>query len=300
MNTRAGTSDGQRQLIVIVGPNRSGTTWLNQLLQAHREICGVDRGETRLFLSLDRIWRNICTGDESARHLAGTALAGPMRTFCDELLEGAQAVSARPNACFFVEKTPGTALLLPMVRYLYPDAWYIHIVRDGRDVVRSMQRRGYEVRNEMVNSYCWARQEHYAARFLAGLERVIHIRYEDLHSDPLGELLAVYERLGLSRYPGLVREIVNRSSEAVALYARESSVGTGKWRRDVTRRRLAVMYVGSGEQLVKYGYLDSRELAYWRRRPEYWLAVIRRELIKLGIASRRAVREFRIVGKPTD
>jgi hypothetical protein len=299
MNTPARVSNDQRQLIVIVGPNRSGTTWLNQLLQAHREICGVDRGETRIFSSLNHIWRNFCIEDTD-RDQVRTALAGPMRSFCDELLDGAQARSARPNALFFVEKTPGTALHLPMLRYLYPDAWYVHIFRDGRDVVRSMQRHRYAVRDEMVNSYCWARQEHYAEKFLAGFERVIHIRYEDLHRDPLSEVLAVYERLGLSRYPGLAREIVNRSSEAVALYSRESSVGTGKWRRDVTRRRLAVMYVGSGDQLVRYGYLDARELAYWNQRPEYWLAVIRRELIKLGIASRPAVRLFRIVAKPMD
>jgi hypothetical protein len=299
MNTQARISHDQRQLLVIVGPNRSGTTWLNQLLQAHREICGVDRGETRLFLSIDHIWRNFSMEGSSDRESIRTMLAGPMRSFCDELLDGARARSARPHALFFVEKTPGTALFLPMLRYLYPDAWYIHIFRDGRDVIRSMQRHGYAMRNELVNSYSWARQEYYAEKFLAGFERVIHIRYEDLHSDPLGVVLAIYEQLGLSRYPGLVSEIANRSCEAVALYSHESSVGTGKWRRDVTRRRLAVMYVGLGDQLVKYGYLDARELAHWHWRPEYWLAIMRRELIRCGIASKPAVRLFRIVGKPT-
>ncbi len=289
------TSGGERQLIVIIGPNRSGTTWLNQLLQAHRSVCGIDKGETMLFRSVEHIWRSFPVGADADRELVKVALGQRLRRFCDELIDQELTRSARPDALFFVEKTPGSALNLPMLRYVYPDAWYIHVFRDGRDVVRSMRRHGYVTSNDMVNSYSWAQQEHCAEKFLARFSRVIDIRYEDLHRDPVREILSVYDHLGLAPYPSLVREIGNRCGEAVALYAHESSVGSGKWRRDVTRRRLAAIYVGGSDQLMKYGYLDARELTRWQRRPEYWLAVMRRELIKRGIASRPAVRFFRTV-----
>lgn len=281
------------RLVVIIGTNRSGTTWLNQLMQAHREICGLDRGETALFLALMPMWRNVHTAHDLGRDSASIALARPVRSFCDELIDGAQERSSRPDAKFFIEKTPRVAVALPMLRYVYPDAWYIRIVRDGRDVARSWRRRGYETSSDLANSYFWARHEDLVEGFLANFDKVINIRYEDLHADPLGEILAIYARLGLSLYPGLVYEIGNRCAELVALHAHESSVGSGKWRRDVSRWRLASIYVGAGDRLLKHGYVDAGELARWRRRPAYWLAAVRRALIRRGVASRSAVRVFR-------
>jgi hypothetical protein len=294
MNAQTELWREQSRHVLIIGPNRSGTTWLNQLLQAHREICGINKGETMLFRSLTEIWRDFSVADDSDQHLVSIALGRRVRSFCDELIDGAQARSSRPEALFFVEKTAGTALELPMLRYVFPDAWYIHILRDGRDVVRSMRRRGYMTSNDLANSYYWAQQENFAEKCLAQIDRVINIRYEDLHDDPLREICAIYARLGLDQYPGLAREIRNRCAEPVALYTREGSVGSGKWRRDVSRWRLASMYAGASDQLVKYGYISEHELAYWYRRPEYWLAVIRRALIRRGIASRSAVRLFRL------
>jgi hypothetical protein len=281
------------RLVLIIGANRSGTTWLNQLMQAHREVCGIDRGETELFLALMPLWHDCYIAADPSWNSASAAFIRPVRSFCDELIDGAQERSGRPDAKFFVEKTPRVAVALPMLRYVYPDAWYIHIVRDGRDVARSWRRYGYETGSDLANSYFWGRHEDYAEGLLAGFDRVINIRYEDLYADPVRVILEVYARLGLSRYPGLIREIGNRCAEPVALYAHESSVGSGKWRRDVSRWRLAAIYAGAGDRLLKHGYVDAGELARWRRRPTYWLATARRALMQRGVASRSAVRVFR-------
>jgi hypothetical protein len=294
MSTQTESSPRQNRLIVIIGPGRSGTTWLNQLMQAHREICGIDQGETTLFWSLTELWRDSIAKDKSGLERTPAALARHIREFCDELIDRALARSSRPGALFFVEKTPSTSAALPMLRYVFPDAWYIHIVRDGRDVARSMRRhRRFEPRSDLVNSYYWSAQENYSEKYLAGFDKVIHVRYENLHDDPVGELLEIYMRLGLERYPGLAREIAKRCAEPVALYTRETSVGYGKWRRDVNRWRLASMYAGAGDRLLKSGYVDQRELSYWHRQPEYWIAVIRRAAISWGIASRTALDLFR-------
>jgi hypothetical protein len=283
-------------LVIVIGTNRSGTTWLNQLLQAHREVSGIDQGETTLFQSLAGLWSQATRA--SAAGSSPPAPAAAVRAFCDDLAATARCRSSRPSARYFVEKTPGTAVALPMLRQVYPDAWYIHIFRDGRDVVRSMRRRhGYATKSDFVNSYYWAQHERCAGTQLRDFDRVITVRYEDLHDDPIKEILAVYDRLGLDRYTGLVREIGRRCGQPVARFTQESSVGSGKWRRDVSRRRLALMYAGAGEQLHRYGYLDAAEFARWRRRPEYLVAVARRWLIKRGAASRGATRVFGIAGQ---
>lgn len=45
---------------------------------------------------------------------------------------------ARKGGARFVEKTPSNTLRVPFLHALYPDGRFVHIVRDGRDVIRSL------------------------------------------------------------------------------------------------------------------------------------------------------------------
>lgn len=283
----AAESPFRDRLVIVIGTNRSGTTWLSTLLQAHRQIGGADDGETELFAALAQTWRTA-----TARGFPANALAGHLRAFCDEVLACAQQDSARPTARFFVEKTPGTAFQLPYVRLIYPDAWFIRIVRDGRDVARSMRRRDYGTRSDLANIHMWALHEATADRNLADISRVMTIRYEDLYAGTVQSLMSVYSSLGLEVYPGLIRELARRAARQVAPFSKESSVGPGKWRTDVSRRRLGQMYAGAGETLVQHGYLSAAELDRWHRRPEYWIGAGCRRLMERGIATRAAVAIF--------
>jgi hypothetical protein len=275
------------RLVVVIGTNRSGTTWLSTLLQAHREVGGTNDHETELFSALAGIWRTAI-----AQGFPADPLAAHLRTFCDEILGHARQDSPRPLARFFVEKTPGTAFYLPYVRLLYPDAWFVRIVRDGRDVARSMRRRNYGTRSDLANIHRWARHEEAADRNLAGVSRVITVRYEDLYTHTVQQLMGLYSWLGLTAYPGLIREIARRSARQVAPFSKESSVGPGKWRTDVSRRRLGLMYAGADKTLKQHGYISDAELDRWHRRPEYWAGVGRRKLMERGIATHAAVRVF--------
>jgi hypothetical protein len=279
------------RLVIVIGTNRSGTTWLSTLLQAHRQISGTDDGETELFPALAEIWRTAI-----AQGFPSDLLAAQLRTFCDEILGHAQQDSSRAGARFFVEKTPGTAFFLPYVRLLYPDAWFVRIVRDGRDVARSMRRRGYGTRSDLANASMWAWHEAVADQNLEGVSRVITIRYEDLYTRTAQQLLRLYAWLGLETYPGLIREIARRSAQQVAPFSKEKSVGPGKWRTDVSRRRLGQMYAGAGQTLVRHGYLSATELGRWQHRPEYWAGASHRRLIERGMAPYATVQIFN--GRP--
>jgi hypothetical protein len=283
----AAESPFRDRLVVLIGTNRSGTTWLSTLLQAHREVGGANDGETELFPALAEIWRGAI-----AQGFPADQLAAQLRTFCDEILGHAPRDSLQPRVRFFIEKTPGTAFYLPYVRLLYPDAWFIRIVRDGRDVARSMRRRGYGTDSDLANIHMWALHEAVADRNLAAVSRVITIRYEDLYARTVQQLISLYSSLGLETYPGLIREIARRSAQQVAPFSKESSVGPGKWRTDVSRRRLGLMYAGAGETLKQHGYISAAELGRWHRRPEYWAGAARRKLIERGMASHAAVQMF--------
>src|SRR5205085_10599223 len=113
--------------IFVVGVPRSGTTWLEHMLGAHRAVAGPG-SETALFVSTRALWAN------SDRR---PAVVAALRGFASEVF-GAYLASHAPQARHLLEKTPIHAEHLEQIVALFPEAAVISIHRDGRDVVRSM------------------------------------------------------------------------------------------------------------------------------------------------------------------
>jgi hypothetical protein len=132
-------------LALVVGAQRSGTTWLQQLLSAHPRIAvGY---ESNLFSKyLKDAWAIWWSEDSARRRTGGTrGLAAYVTVEEWAALLGSVArgvfrnvLREKPGAELVAEKTPDHALYLPMIRWLFPKVKVIHIIRDGRDVVASL------------------------------------------------------------------------------------------------------------------------------------------------------------------
>src|SRR5947209_8155300 len=137
------------RVIFVEGAPRSGTTWLVTLLAMHPQIAGVD-AESHLFdFGVDRLFDNIENRDPLLTGLRSyidpEVLVDLVRDLCDGVLGGMrERVSGDATPGFVVEKTPAGArrdgLDLERKRDCYPDAWYLHIVRDREAVIRSLMR----------------------------------------------------------------------------------------------------------------------------------------------------------------
>ncbi|HVU63119.1 MAG TPA: sulfotransferase [Phycisphaerales bacterium] len=109
-------------------------------------------------------------------------------------------------------KTPSHTARVAELARLYPNARFIHLHREPGAVVKSnvaMHRRfapfllqphpgDEEIRRRVVAEY-----EHTERKFLAEAaavpgDRLVRMRYEDLIADPIGQIRAAYERLGLT------------------------------------------------------------------------------------------------------
>jgi hypothetical protein len=115
-----------RRPIFVIGAPRSGTTVLSEILEAHLDVALI--GEPRL------TWRHGNEGksDMFAPEDARPEVARYIRcTFAAEL--------RRQGARRMVEKTPSNALRIGFVDRIFPDARYVHIVRDGRDAALSIR-----------------------------------------------------------------------------------------------------------------------------------------------------------------
>lgn len=268
MRTEASFAD---RLIVILATGRSGSTWLNQLLLSHPRIAGVDEGETAIFHGLADYWDNVHGrwGPGMGRAIGEDQAMEAMRRFCDYAFASCRDTH-RPSADYFLEKTPGHADRLAWVRRIYPSAWYVHLIRDGRDVVRSTGKMWFGSRFLSRDATRWASAVSSARRDLAGVERSREVRYERLLADPVDTTCELLSWMGLEPGTDVVKAIAHRSSKAVATYTGERTVGSGKWRHDLSRWDLGQIYRCAGTQLVELGYLEPSELARWRRRPHYW------------------------------
>jgi hypothetical protein len=189
---REGGSARPSAPIFVIGSPRSGTTLLRLLLDAHPRIsCGE---ETHFLRDLEAIvgrnWELVAT--------YGLPREWWLEHIRSLYLDFQAEVLARSGKGRWAEKDPTYTLHLPFIEELFPGALYVHLLRDGHDVVASFRDRlGYSAAARAARSE-WARYVNAARALGARLpaERFCELRYEALVSDPEPEAQRLFAFLG--------------------------------------------------------------------------------------------------------
>jgi len=135
-------SGEEKTICFLVGAPRSGTTWIQRLLQSHPQICG---GEESHFFSL--FGSTLDTADKFGQ--AGRERrVGPLcyvgKTEFENILRDVwhgifrNLYAQHPDAVIHLEKTPHHAFHLDDIQRLFPDAKVIFLSRDSRAVTSSL------------------------------------------------------------------------------------------------------------------------------------------------------------------
>jgi hypothetical protein len=249
---RPSASPLRDRVVIVLGAARSGTTWLHRLISAHPMVAGTETGETWLFTDVAPVWA------EPVRELAGDgAVLTGMREFCDSLLLTMRDRVA-PEATHVCEKTPTTVWRLPVLAQMYPDAAYVHVVRDGRDVAASLARTwtgGAEPSVDEVEGAAreWVEAVGAVRRAAPDLRRFRQVRYEDLLEDPYAAIEDLWRWIGLEVTDDARTAAAQRLEQRVTPLPASGDIGTGKWRSLAPSSRAAVT-IATGELMRELGY----------------------------------------------
>lgn len=205
----------------IVGAPRSGTTLLRLMLDAHPELCippetgflpdaAALRGRGG---ALRRAFFETVTGTRSWADINLTrerfaAALEEIEPFT--VTEGARAFyrayAARFGKPRWGDKTPLYCLHMVEIERILPEARFVHIIRDGRDVALSLRglwfSPGDDVEELAAHWRTWLRT---ARRLGRGRRHYMEVRYEELIADAPAVLRKVCEFVRLDYDPRMER-----------------------------------------------------------------------------------------------
>lgn len=259
--------------LFIGGLMKSGTSLVRKLLSQHPHIFGGF--ETHWFEEeVLHGWKDIESRrqrwnrelyeipEDEFEEIVSSSSSGPgfldaMMTYC----------AAREGKHRWVEKTPDNVLHLPLIRLNWPDAQFVYVVRDLRDVWTAQRRKQVS-----FNDFLDSTSRHIEA--LDGLlgsetEFYIEIHYESVVTDAEKSMRTLLDRIGepwlpeLSDYkgdPSEFRRILDvtgkESSTARSLSKPIFSSKIGEWRHEISENEATEITRRFERPMRMWGYLD--------------------------------------------
>jgi hypothetical protein len=263
----------------VLGVRRSGTTLLRVMLDRHSQLAVPDESYFVPQLA-DRHRRGIDVGsfvDDLRRLPTLREWDVPVEEVEPRLRPGmppGEAIAAvyethaaRRGKSRWGDKTPMYMQHLRLLERLFPDARFVHLIRDGRDAALSflampdgIVTRTWAHPGSPAAFACQWRSEVAAARRLGrrvGAGRYLEVRYERLVADPEEELRRICALAGLAFEPGMLdyagRVDVSAKPHQQSL-TRPPTPGLRDWRSQMAPGDVAAFEVVAGDLLRELGY----------------------------------------------
>jgi hypothetical protein len=203
---------------IIVGAPRSGTTLLRFMLDAHPQLAIPP--ETGFLVPLSRLANSgACDAERICAAITEYPADAPVwpdfqipeAAFRQRLSEIAQLTPADAARCFyrmyaerhgkprFGDKTPVYGPHIAEVAALLPEARFIHLIRDGRDVALSLRGMWFAPADDITSLAAYWR-DIVAATCAQGraAPHYLEVRYEDLVRDPHAVLTVIADFVELA------------------------------------------------------------------------------------------------------
>jgi len=270
--------------LFIVGAERSGTTMLRGMVDGHPDVAVVY--EPHVVTELD---------SAAVRHADGSVDVGrfakafvehrwfrrwglSVEQVWDTLSGAAPVYFSDAVRCVYAryatdrgkrlygDKSPSYVERMVRIGELFPEARFVHLVRDGRDASRSLQQVPFGPDDFATAARQWRAwvEEGLRAGARLGPDRYLELRYEHLVADPVGELTRLCAFVGIDFHPDMME--FHRRADDVLRHERPNyhdrlseplRTGIRDWRTDLSAAELAEFHTIAGDLTERLGYAAS-------------------------------------------
>jgi len=167
------------------------------------------------------------------------------------------------------EKTPGNLFYVDVIQEMFPDAYFVYVVRDPRAGVASMLKTDFFPDDVVFNALSRWKHARVGERLLHAHvppNRWCTVRYEDLTTEPEPTLQRICAMVGEPYEPSMLRyhrtaENYMKSEAATSFNAAATRPVTTKqidaWKEQLTERAIAMIETVCARDLRQYGYARS-------------------------------------------
>jgi Sulfotransferase family len=289
----------------VCGVTRSGTTLVRLMLDSHPDV--AIPGETHWVPKLIKAQeRRKQSPEELADLIIDHKRWGDFHLDANQLRQrfaaldpvtAADAIRAfymlyaeREGKARYGDKTPGYVREMRRIQRVLPEARFVHIIRDGRDVSLSHLRMNWGPETYAQSARLWRNRVRKARKMAPSVEHYMEIRFEDLVADTEGVLRRICDFIELDFDPVMLdyheraegrlaekaRELPRRNRPPQPAAARlEShrlakepprSDRVGMWRERMTPEEVAEYEAVAGDMLLETGYELATEAGEERAR----------------------------------
>lgn len=271
-----------KRLVFLVGAPRSGTTWLQLLLSRSPSV--VTAQETDLFnIFLRPIvgeWNRYRRTGEPAS-LSEVLSEGDFRRLLRSVsgFVFAKIAQGKPSATVVLEKTPNHVRHWREILDLWPEASFIHIIRDPRSVVASLRAAaknwGSGWGSSKVSTICemWVADVTDGRQIRSATQKYQEVMFQDLVSDASGVLMRLLSELGVQSTPHQCRQYAEecridnlkagKLDNAPFDMARAGKYrfrmgATDSWRNELSRWEVAVVERLAGQLMSELRFAPAK------------------------------------------
>lgn len=175
------------------------------------------------------------------------------------------AYAERDGKKLYGDKTPGSVTQIELLAELFPEAKFVHIIRDGRAVALSYLERpewGPETMAEAANHWKNRVRRGRAAGRAIGADRYMEVRYEDVVAEPemvartVCDFLGLEFEYGMLRYHEKSKEFIasTKDPEAFKNLSRPITGGLRAWEEEISPGDQNLFEAIAGDLLEELGY----------------------------------------------
>lgn len=243
--------------IFIIGCPRSGTTLLQRVLAVHSQLFSISK-ETGLFT-----YQNIFNSDRKHFDLDKETISHLLHVSKDivDFFDRAVDTIAPSSNLRFVEKTPQHIFRLNFLLKHFPNSYFIHIVRDGRDCYCSAKSVLKMPHKESISDFAkyWKRSVNIPAVINMN-ESILTVSYEDLTKDTHKTLSRIMNFLNLEvedvqfNHINIGNDPRSQATHFLQLNNPINTNSINRWERELEPGDILEFEKIASDQLKYYGY----------------------------------------------